>query len=457
MATALATGKVRAQSVVVETIELHGNTHTHDKIILRELDFEPGDSIPIQDLAETLEHNRNQLLNLGLFNEVELTVHEWNVEKARVLIWVEVHEAWAIYPIPVVELADRNFNVWWEEHDGSLSRLNLGLRLKHINLTGHNDKLKVLAQLGYTPKFEFEYDLPFFNRNQTFGFNVKFSRSVNKEMSYRTLDNKLQFVSRDNQKLLKNNSFRLSLYHRPDLYWHHELGAAFKLNATDSIIGKELNPDYFGNARLHQRFLSLEYTLTYDKRNIKIYPTVGLYWSLSLEKKGFGLFDDINTLEFYPAIENFFSFNYRWSLGGLMKGKISLIRNKIPYSQYNGLGYGVDFVRGYELYVIDGLDYFYGKYSLKFLVIERLLNWGDWIPLEPLRLMPWKLYLSANFDIGYVNDPFYPEGNAFTNRWINGWGPSATLMVYNNVAIHLQYSINHTGEKGIFLHNKLSF
>lgn len=446
-----------AQMVYIEEVSLHGNKWTRDRIVYRELDFAVGDSIPIQELAQKIEHNRNQLLNLGLFNEVEITVREWDVEAERVHIWITMQEAWRIYLIPIIELADRNFNVWWEEYNRSFNRLNLGLRVRHINLTGNNDKFKLAGQIGFTPKFELNYDLPFFNAKQTLGLSLNVFHAINKEVGYTTAENKILFVRDKDRVLLTRNRARVDISYRPDLYWSQNFKLEWQYNEVDDLIGKELNPDYFLDGRLNQRFFLFEYAVKYDKRNIKIYPTSGFYGEFKALKRGLGIYDNVNALELYPAVEKHFQLQYRWSVGFLARAKWSLIREKQSYAQNMGLGYGVDFLRGYELFVIDGMDFAYMKITAKFLVTEKLLDWGRWVPLEPFRHMPWRLYLSADADLGYVNDPFYSTNNDFTNRWLVGWGPSATLVLYNNFALHFQYSINHLGEKGLFLHNKLSF
>jgi len=68
------------------------------------------------------------------------------------------------------------------------------------------------------------------------------------------------------------------------------------------------------------------------------------------------------------------------------------------------------------------------------------------------RELPFRVYLTANFDFGYVKDRYYFENNTFVNRWLTGGGLGLDLVFYYNKLVRLEYSINHTGEKGIYLH-----
>jgi outer membrane protein assembly factor BamA len=150
-----------AQTVTVKSIELYGLKRTKEKIVLRELTFSTGDTLPQAELGEIIERNRNNLLNLGIFNEAEVNISEWDTKKNEIEIVIEVNESWYIYAVPIAEIADRNFNVWWTTYDHDLGRINLGARLDYLNFSGHNDKFKAKWQVGYTPKQEIKLNTGF--------------------------------------------------------------------------------------------------------------------------------------------------------------------------------------------------------------------------------------------------------------------------------------------------------
>jgi len=56
-----------------------------------------------------------------------------------------VSERWYTFPEPQFELADRNFNVWWNEQDHDFDRTEYGVDLLCYNFTGNYDLLEVKA------------------------------------------------------------------------------------------------------------------------------------------------------------------------------------------------------------------------------------------------------------------------------------------------------------------------
>ena len=86
----------------------------------------------------------------------------------------EIKEALFLYPIPIAELADRNFNVWVKEQKASFSRLNLGTYTYWLNATGRAELMKFTVLFGYTNKFEFNYII-FYIQDSSFFYVHKIS------------------------------------------------------------------------------------------------------------------------------------------------------------------------------------------------------------------------------------------------------------------------------------------
>ena len=110
-----------------------------------------------------------------------------------------------------------------------------------------------------------------------------------------------------------------------------------------------------------------------------------------LEKEGVGIFKERNGFYLTSKFAQYFSFGKRWSTEIIFKGRVSLIRAKQPYNKYKSLGYFEDYLRGYEFYVVDGLDYGYFKSSLRFEIINERVNWGKLMPVKPFKLMPLRI------------------------------------------------------------------
>jgi hypothetical protein len=118
--------------VCINKIIIDGNARTKPQIILREITFSEGDSVPSDELMKKMQESRNHLQNLGLFNEVVVNIKDWS--EKNVDVSVSVKERWYTFPIPALDLYDRNFNVWWVDHEHSIKWLQLGLRFYQQNM-----------------------------------------------------------------------------------------------------------------------------------------------------------------------------------------------------------------------------------------------------------------------------------------------------------------------------------
>ena len=100
----------------ISKIIITGNKITKESIILRELSFKKGDLIDISKLKKIEDESKVNLTNLNLFNFITIsnTVNEKNI-----IILIEVIERWYIWPYPILEISERNFNVWWDEFKSS--------------------------------------------------------------------------------------------------------------------------------------------------------------------------------------------------------------------------------------------------------------------------------------------------------------------------------------------------
>lgn len=111
--------------IIVGRIVLQGNQITKDRIVLRELVFREGDTLSLNALGEKLKQSRQNLLNRSIFNFVEIdTLPSQEAGSRMVDVKIVLLERWYIWPMPILELADRNLNSWWETKD--MTRINAG-------------------------------------------------------------------------------------------------------------------------------------------------------------------------------------------------------------------------------------------------------------------------------------------------------------------------------------------
>ena len=442
--------------VHIDSILISGNKKTKDRIILRELKISVGDSIHISQLQTVLEKNQQYVMNTGLFTWGKINIKNWDGRTNHVTLLIELSEAWYIWPFPIFELADRNFNVWWDEHNHSFKRVNYGIRLNHNNTTGNKDPLKLVLQGGYTQKYELNYTLPPINRNQTYRIIADVFYAKNREIAYKSEQNKLLFANREDQFPEQRFRAGFTFRFRPKFRSYHFGNIGYQQNSITEYVAIDLNPNYFLDGNTKQRFFYLRYEYVHENRDIIPYPLSGNFLSVAFEKEGLGIFDERNGLNFIGKFAQYFTLGKKWSTELILKGKVGLIRDEQPYNKYKALGYFEDYLRGYELYVVDGLDFSYLKTSLRYEFINRRINWGKFMPIKAFRLMPLRVYLSLNNDFGYVNDPQFFEDNPLTNKMLWGGGVGLDIIIFYGSAFQIEYSINQLKEKGLFLHYKLS-
>ncbi|MGB0839937.1 MAG: POTRA domain-containing protein, partial [Chitinophagales bacterium] len=270
--------------LVVDEIILKGNKRTKPFIILRELDFGVGDTLPTLNLPQVIKENQDQINNTRLFNEVVISIDQWMQDRIRLV--VEVEERWYIFPAPIFELVDRNFNVWWTEQNRDLSRTKYGFDFSHGNFRGRRETLRAVVRFGYTRQFEFAYQIPFLDKQQKTGIKPRISYITHREIPYTHSDNRNVFYQHDETVRTR---FRtgLSFYRRPNIHNDHQLHVYYNSNTIADTIA-QLNPNYFLNGQTEQRYFDLAYTFTSDHRDRRAYPLEGKYLRVKLNKQGTG-------------------------------------------------------------------------------------------------------------------------------------------------------------------------
>jgi outer membrane protein assembly factor BamA len=450
-------------SVIVKSIVVEGNRKTKTRIITRELTFATGDTIPLSKFGKLLEDNRLRIMNTNLFNVVQLNVKDWksgSLPVDEVNIVISVVENFFVYPVPIFGLADRNFNVWWKEQHHALSRTNYGFSMMHINTTGQRDPFSATVQFGYTPRVGLSYDLPFINKKQTVGLFFSGNYGVNRELAVFTQNNKLSFYKDPDKPVYKNVGLTVGATITPGLLSRHVVSFSYSQQEIDTAIVHR-NQDYYLENRTQQRYLLLNYSYSHDTRDMKPYPLKGHLATIALSKSGLLKSDDVNSLQAGFRWAQFGKILPRLSYESVAKMRVDLIRSEQPYTFTHGMGYGADYLRGYEYYVVDGVNFGVFKNSLHFELFDKtfdLSKYFTWKILQGFRSLPFKLYLSGNFDLGYAQSSAdLAKTNFLNNRTLRSGGLGLDIVAYYSWVWQVQYSWNDLGEKGVFLHYKAGF
>jgi hypothetical protein len=440
------------RSVIVGEIILTGNKITRPDIIYREILFSTGDVIPLIRWNEVLDGSRQNLLNTSLFNFVEIETEVRKENPSIIDVTFRFVERWYIWPIPLVELADRNFNEWWETRD--FSRLNYGLYMNHNNFRGRRELLQALFLTGYSQAFAISYLKPNMNRAQTIGIGLNASYNRRRELAYATQSDQLVYFHHPGEYSMTSFMINALFYYRPKIHESHSFWLQFSDYRFSDTIQK-LNPVFLHSGNNSPRFLSMVYEFRSDHRNLKYYPTSGYYYDLVVSKHGLGFSQNngVNILNVSTTYKKYTELLPRWFLLSGATLKISS-SSRPPYFMTRSLGYMYDFVRGYEYYVVDGQHLGLLKTNIKYQVLQPTIIKLPFIKTEKFSKLHLSLYLGLHFDIGYVLEPnnHKTNGNQLPNRLLWGNGIGFDVVTYYDRVMRMEYSINHLGEHGFFLH-----
>lgn len=436
---------VKTDFWVVRSVTIQGNHRTRERIILREMELKTGDTLPKLQLTEKLAWDQRKITNTNLFVTVDVVARE--VGPRQIDIDVTLKERWYLFVIPVFDLADRNFNEWWYERGRSFRRTIYGARLNYKNVTGNADKLNAIFEFGFAQRTQLVYTLPYIDRNQKTGISVGASYQTNKEMAYRSaLDKLVYFQSED---LMRDRFWtNVVLTRRNQFYNFHRLELRYVRNSIADTIAR-LNPNYFLNGQTRQRYFFLSYIFTRDRRDGVAYPLRGYLFNFAAYQSGLLPSDNVHQLEVAANYTHYWPLGARFYASSSLRGKLSW-PNRQPYITLRGLGYQTDYVRGYELYVIDGHHFGLIRNSLKYELfnVRKHLNW---VPMKQFNTIPLAMYINLLGDMGYVGSTLATEYNSrLANSWLYGGGIALDIATFYNLVGRISYSINRQGQTGLF-------
>lgn len=406
-----------------------------------------GDSILASDTSILLLRNRNKIFNTNLFVSVELHFSNFDTDSLQLNILVK--ERWYIFPIPIAELADRNLNEWWNQRNHDLKRIEWGLKFRHDNFRGRNEKLKIILQAGFTKKYEIFHVIPYINKAKTLGLEYGISYSTNKNVGYNQVDNKLIFLNTD-EILRKRFYTSIDFSYRKKFYTLHKFGVSFHHNRiNDNILS--LTPYYLGDNERVQSYIRLSYIFDHNKTNINYYPTKGYQFTLGVFQHGIGVLNDlfltnisINTSKYFTLKPKLFS-AHRITL------KTSNPSHQ-PYMLQYGLGYGENLIRGYQAYVIDGQSFMLSRNELKIQAASFTLNLGKFMPVKQFETVPYAVYIKLISDFGYVVNKDLTIQNDLANRLGKSIGLGLDIVTYYDAVLRFEYMINDFKQTGFYVH-----
>lgn len=441
-----------ATYLILDSLLFEGNKTTKSHIILRELGFEVGDTLLSTDFEKILANSRNQVYNTGLFHDVSIKIAAQH--QNHIALIVAVKERWYIIPAPIFELTDRNFNVWWKDFNHDFRRTEYGLHFYHLNFRGRRERFRTTVQFGFTKKIEFSYKIPFIDHTQKLGINPYFSYVVNTEIPIKNVDNQQVFYRHTDYV---RHRFRggLSVSYRPKVRNTHSWGVAYNDTRIHDTIA-QLSPRYFLEGRTRQRSFSLDYVYTSDHRDISVYPLTGSYFQfLTSYNGGLGVFQDVSIWRIGMSYSRYVPLSNNLYWAGSIKGRFSTPAHQ-PFYNSTGLGFGDDYVRGYERDVIDGQSYLLLRQMLRYRLLH--LKWDvPFIKSTKFKDIPLSILPKVYGEAAYSQDDFFKDTNPLANQWLYSGGVGIDIFTFYDMVIGLEYTVNKQGRGNFFFSVGLNY
>ena len=431
------------ESLFIKEILIIGNKKTKSSIILRELPFNRNDSVT--KLDSLIARSKENLMNIGLFNFVDINYIKEDVN--TVLIYINVSERWYLWPMPVFELADRNFNEWAQKKD--MSRTNYGLYIRQDNFRGRDEILQFQFVYGYSHRLGLSYTIPYLNRKQNIGLSAGFLLSQNHEITYDVVGDKLQFYKNEELYVRKDFSSYIRINKRKGIYNYFITGLDYRRNSTiDSVL--LLNPNYFVNKSTYQQALTISWGFRFDKRDYQAYALKGTYFEFDVFRSGFAaLKNEPSIMAISTGLRKYFKINDKFHFSAMAKGRLTQV-SKAPFFNQRAIGYGQDYIRGYDYYVLNGQNYLLMKSQLKYTLMKRRIYRSTLVKSEKFNQIPVAMYLNVFADGGYVQDKFYSRYNNLSNKFQYSYGVGYDYVTYYDLVFRFEFAFNRMKESGFF-------
>ena len=444
---------VEPKWLIISDVMITGNGKTRPPIIFREVPFQKGDTLLVEELPDKLKLARDLLMNTTLFVDVKVYVSTSIREAGRrkAIIAIDVKERWYLFPLPYFKLIDRNFNQWWVDQKRSLDRVNYGAKFIQNNFTGRNDNLDIWLITGYNHQISFRYQLPFIDKKLTKGISIGVQYATQKELNIATEDNKQVFVRKDNV-IRENFRVEATYSYRPDVRQRHYFRVSYNREHIDDTV-LLLNPNYFPTLRTTARFIDFNYQFKYYNVDYIPYPTKG--WML--EANVYSRLIQKNLDLWQASARAVYAIPFQPERRFLHLEAIAVWKTPANNAFINQrlLGYNYMQMRGLEYNVIDGRAGGILKTTFHQQLFSVILH--NPASKKTHDRIPVRVFLKAFADIGYAHNPFSLPSNTLNNTFLRSWGFGVDIVSIYDFVFKIQFSMNQLGTDGVYLHSRNDF
>lgn len=453
-----------AEPLHVQTINLLGNRKTKKSVVLNELTFREGDTLLQHRLEEVLERNRQNVYNLGLFNEVQVDHEELN---GNLYIIIEVKERWYVFPRPHIRVEERNtYDLITAVAEGDFSRLAYGASVRWRNVGGYNETLRFYGQLGFSKRLYLDFLRPGLFGNGRVDFVTGLHHIHEKEIMYGTERAAVRWGRVESEPTQRSYNMYVGLRKRFSVYNSLYGELSYKhYRFSDSIYTFLLNGEqanFIPNDRPLEQYPSLILSYACDLRDVKAYPLKGYKYQVFGRLAGVPGASSVQFAKLGFTWAHHLPLNERWNIA-YGTHHIYTFGRDVPFFEKSTIGIRrrefpniSTTLRGYQPYAIDGSYVMMTKSELKFALLPRKIYHMDEIPFKRFQDFPLGIYLTSFFELGYVSDHTSSNQDRFLrDTWLRGYGAGINIIGIYDILLRIEYARNHLGDGGIFLHGSV--
>jgi outer membrane protein insertion porin family len=404
-------------SFIVQSIQITGNETTKDFIILREMSLAVGSPVT----AEALEHDKNRIYNLGLFNKVEI---DTVVTGRSVELNVRVHERWYLFPFPIVGFKYRN-----------PKNLFYGVGLTHQNFRGRNEKVFFMFALGFDRWVQLGFQTP----KLTDDDDIYFQSSL-RYAKVQSLGEQQQLYSQTQFSYQLSAGKRFGLYQWVMAWTNYDVW-----EVSVPARGRTVS----GSGRDASITVGLRYT--YDTRNIHEYTTSGWFGSLQVSKYGLGE-SEVNFYKLKYDVRSFSPITGDLTFAARAFGTFSG-GGVIPNYRREYFGYD-ERIRGYFRNVYEGEQTMGGSVEFRFPILHPRYVYFPYSWLPEFSLLRYGLYGGFFADAGRIWER--RQGFSF-DGWKSGFGGGLHFLLPYSIVVRTEYALNDRGMGQFVLDFGVSF
>ena len=422
----------------ITAIVVEGNVRTKEAVIERELGFTAGQSIVYSD--SMLGVWRMRLESTKLFNWVEITRSSSDTLSIRVV------ERWYIWVKPEGGFLDRNFSEWWKNRD--INRLSIGATVYVNNLLGQQEGFFIRQVKGFMAAGGLGFQRPFPKYKDCNAWKFSLDNMRSRRAWINSIDNKV--VIKEHWDLRQQEQLvGIAEYKRRFEYkWQGVVRYKFLRDYAAQDI-EALNPNYFiapnvvtnENEDWKQYTQSLYTGFVRDTRNQTNYPTRGSEWKVGVLG---GLQRSNNVVRPYGEFESeyrgFYPLGSHTSLAVL--AQVRYRAGTLGYVLQRQMGYGMEYVRGFEAFVFDGAGLMLGKAAWRYQLLRDQRSMKLRFLPSAYEKVPIQCWFNIFADVGRTLSPYQIDQNPMSNQMLMSLGAGLDLLCYYDALARFDCSYN---------------